>query len=113
MTMIPTTPLSEKLSDMAMQMSQLIEGGAAITLTHDQAGDLVHFLSCRATDARALERMLERRLKASEVPGAPAAPLPPVRPLPPEVEPRDDNLVQLRPRAGARVIPFTQNGGAA
>jgi hypothetical protein len=57
--------------------------------------------------------MLERRLKASDVP---AAPLPPVRKAPTEAPPTPANLVQFRPRPGAKLIPIgaaPTNGGAA
>ena len=95
--------LSEQLDELAANMLPRVEAGMGLTCKDLQS--LLLVFGVHANCARALEKMLERRLKASEIPwrgepntggGAP---------------PAAGKIVQLVPRKTARVIPF--NGGAA
>lgn len=108
-----TIRLSDRLHEKALALAGAATESDGITLSLEDCCDLVSWMQQRSAEARALERMLERRLKASDIPGAGGAPLPaprvPAPPLPAN-EP-GSNLVMFRPRSDARLVPF--EGGAA
>lgn len=104
-TTADTQRLSEKLASMSAAIAARSTGDG-MTLTQDDLINTITWLSQRAAEARKLERMLERRLKAHDLPwrGEPGAVV--------ETTPANGGaVVQFRPRAGARVVPI--NGGAA
>lgn len=113
MTITTTRQLSDKLDDLANKLAARIGDAQFLNLPRNEVLDLMMVLKRRTADARTLEKMLERRLKAgalpSALPGA-AAPVPPVTvALPPEAnDSGTGKLVQFRPRpgSGARIIPI-------
>lgn len=113
MTTIETKRLSDKLHERATEIAAGAIDKQGITLSIEEACAFVAWMQERSAEARALERMLERRLKTSDIPGRGGAPLPAAPPARAGDISGDHapNLIQFRPRAGARVLPF--EGGAA
>ena len=98
---------SDKIAALGNQLSAAAVDGPGLTMTIEQVCGLVTLLTERAAEVRKLERMLERRLRAADIPW---------RDRPDRTErAASGNVVQFVPRCDARVVPFHGpfQGGAA
>ncbi len=102
--------LSEQLAELERATRERVRLNLGLTFAETAA--FAETLAGFAEKAKALEKMLERRLKAGEPlagsSGAPAAPAMPDRPPPPH-EPLPAKVIKFPSRASAEIIPF---GGA-
>ena len=95
---------SDKIAALGNQLSAAAVDGPGLTMTIEQVCGLVTLLTERAAEVRKLERMLERRLRAADIPWRREQPATAAN------EP-GSNLIQFVPRRDARIVPF--QGGAA